>query len=699
MSTRYKGSVMSSTAATNSNSAAIGIWRSNEVMQGLKASAWPSSIVTDPYFNYVTVLLRGDGTNGAQNNTFLDSSTNNFSIVRNGNATQGTFTPYGDNWGNYFNGTADYFFAPANAAFAFGTGSWTVEAWVYVTTLQTLLLFDTRSSASTAGIGCTIFSDGKLYYSGSANTALTTTAITANSWNHVAWVYNGTTLTGYINGVSGGTATPAFNITQNNGYVGRTGFSSSAFMPGYVSNLRVVKGTAVYTTTFTPSTTPLTAISGTSLLTCKSNRFIDNSSNAFALTISGSPSIQRFSPFSPSAEYSASVIGGSGYFTRASSQYLSVSNNTGGQFSFGTGAFTIECWIYLSSMPSGTGYPASFWMFGGGTTNSDTGIDFYINNTQIGFNLVTFVTATAIGNHGMSVGKWYHVAVVRGGTSNQTVSIYVNGTRVATASSVVATADAAATGIAICAAEPSGATLGNFDGYISNYRIVKGTAVYSPTSSTLTVPTVPLTAITNTSLLCNFTNAGIYDSAEMNNLETVGNAQISTTVVKVGIGSMAFDGTGDWLTAIDTPNLQMGSGDFTIEGWVYLNAIDVAYGIISKGTSSTGISVNITSGNKLQFSYTASNLTGATSLAASTWYYFAVVRSGTATGNLQIYLNGSVDATSGGAVTDNFNQTSILYVGASRTGTTALNGYIDDLRVTKGYARTITIPTAAFPAQ
>ena len=101
--------------------------------------------------------------------------------------------------------------------------------------------------------------------------------------------------------------------------------------------------------------------------------------------------------------------------------------------------------------------------------------------------------------------------------------------------------------------------------------------------------------------------------------------------------------------------------------------------------------------NQLVFNYTATSLTATTPLLISTWYYVAVVRSGSATGNLKIYLNGSVDATSGGAVNDNFNQTSIGYVGADRVATSPMNGYIDDLRITKGIARTITTPTAAFP--
>jgi hypothetical protein len=233
-------------------------------------------------------------------------------------------------------------------------------------------------------------------------------------------------------------------------------------------------------------------------------------------------------------------------------------------------------------------------------------------------------------------------------------------------------------------------------GNISNLRVIKGTAVYT---SNFTPPTAPVTAITNTSLLTNFTNAGIYDAAVQNNVVTVGDAQSSTTQVKWSPTSMKFDGLGDSLTTIDKPQLQLGTGNFTIDGWFYLAANGVAYGIISKGAASTGWSVNVTSSNRIQFSYTAANLTGATTtLAASTWYYFAVVRSGSATGNLKIYINGALEVTSGGAVNDNFNQTDILYVGASRTGTTALNGYLQDIRITR-YARTITTPTAAFPTK
>jgi hypothetical protein len=272
--------------------------------------------------------------------------------------------------------------------------------------------------------------------------------------------------------------------------------------------------------------------------------------------------------------------------------------------------------------------------------------------------------------------------------------LYVNGTNVGTATLSGAINPGSSYWIS---SDPSNNVgLAKINGYVSNQRFVNGTAVYT---ANFTPPTAPVTAITNTSLLLNFINAGIYDAAVQNNLITVGDAQASTAQYKWSPTSTKFDGAGDWLTAIDTPQLQLGTGDFVIDGWFYISANGIAYGIISKGTATTGWSVNVTTLNKLQFSYTASNLTGATTLSTSTWYYFAVVRSGTSAGNVKLYLNGSVDATSSGAIVDNFNQTNILYIGADRIGTSSFNGYLQDIRITKGVARTITTPIAAFPTR
>jgi hypothetical protein len=663
-----------------------------------------AAATTDPNFKYVPLLLETTSTNGQQNNTFLDSSTNNFTITRNGTPTQGSVTPYWPDgyWGNYFDGSSSALTisTSANAAFQFPSDL-TVEAWIYPLSFPSnKVIFSFMSGvSSTTGFDLGVGSDGKTYvYRPPSILGYGTVALTLNAWNHVALVRNGSTFTQYLNGSTNGTFTNSTNFSDGYCYIARNNYDATTYPNWYISNARVVKGTAVYTSSFTPSTTPLTAITNTSLLTCQSNRFKDNSTNNFTITANGTPRVQAFQPFSPTASYTTALYGGSGYFN-GSSDNLSITNSAA--FSYGTGDFTVELWLYQTASPTNCALVH-------GSTSSSGNFGFAFGSGSlfaftVGGSSVTFAAVPKLFT-------WTHLALVRSGT---TLTYFLNGVSQGSASftnNVVITG-----GTSMLIAAETGPT-NYFPGYFSNLRMVKGTAVYT---GAFTPPTLaPLTtagstsaasyssttnvntsfAASNTSLLTNFTNAGIYDAAVQNNAITVGDAQASTTQYKWSPTSMKFDGTGDWLTAIDNPQLQLGTGDFTIDGWLYLSANGVVYGLVSKGTATTGWSVNVTVLNKLQFSYTTSNLTGTTTLATGTWYYFAVVRSGSATGNLKVYLNGSVEATSGGAVTDNFNQTNTLYVGADRVGAMPVNGYLQDVRITK-YARTITTPTAAFPTR
>lgn len=641
-------------------------------------------VATDPQFNYVSLLLNDTGTNGQQNNTFLDSSSNNFTITRNGTPTQGSVTPYWPDgqWSNYFSGTGQYLSVPTGTAFQFGTGDFTVEAWINLSALGSdRSVIDFRSGVNTFG-ACYISGSGNRvsFYDGTVTS--TGTSLTAGSWNHVAWVRIGTTLYGYLNGVQQWSRALSTNITTTgNPKIGSDYNGSLSLMNGFISNLRIVKGTALYTSNFTPSTTPLTAVSGTSLLTCQSNRFKDNSSNNFAITVTGTPTVQAFEPFEPASSYATSV-GGSGYFS-GSTQYISTAANAA--YAFGTGDFTIEYWVYETS------WSVSPTIVDTRTVNTSTTgyADYY--STAGKFNLYWGTTTVYTSNATVTLNAWNHVAVSRSGS---TVRVFVNGALDGTFTSSFNFTDNSCRIGANVNATPACMT-----GYLSSVRMVKGTAVYT---SAFTPPTSPVAAITGTSLLLNFTNAGIYDAATLNDLVTVGDAQVSTAQAKFGSSSMAFDGTGDWLTFPDSPVMQLGTGNFTIEGWLYLPFLGTARGIVSKGTSTTGWSVGVNLLNQFTFAYTTSTLTAATALTMGQWVHFAVVRNGSATGNVKIYFNGVLDATSGGAINDNFNQTSIGYVGADRVGTSPMNGYIEDLRITKGYARytaNFTPPTAPFPTR
>jgi hypothetical protein len=237
-----------------------------------------------------------------------------------------------------------------------------------------------------------------------------------------------------------------------------------------------------------------------------------------------------------------------------------------------------------------------------------------------------------------------------------------------------------------------------FQGYLSNISVVNGTALYSGT--TYTVPTAPSSVVANTKLLLSTTNAGIIDNAMMNNLETVGNAQISTAVSKFGGGSMAFDGSGDWLVAPSNAMFNMGTGNFTIECWAYPQTQVQTYPALFNLTGTADLSVAYNHGDGTANSF--SMLTGGTRTSASVtssvnaWYHIAIVRNGT---TVTLYIDGTSRATTTNSSTLG-GTTCTIGVYGTAFGTTAFKGYIDDLRITNGYARytsNFTPPTEAFP--
>lgn len=703
MSTRYKGSVLSATAATNSQSAAVGIWRPNEVLQAVNASLWPLGITYDPYFEYVTLLLHGDGTNGAQNNTFLDSSTNNFTITRNGNTTQGTFTPYGPNWSNYFNGSSQYLsLTDSTNGMDLGGATASFEAWIYPTAATCVIATKYGGVANyntTNGIEYTIalVSQQFLMYYNVAGTFGTlsdpTTGRALNQWYHIVVASNATTLSLYVNGTRAVTATAGITKPTTRTTV-RLGLdSASTYLTGYLSNVRFIQGTGAYDasqTTITVPTSALTAVTNTKLLTCQSNRFIDNSTNAYAITATGSPTIQRFSPFSPPTEYSTSVIGGSGYFD-GTGDYLTLTDLSN-VLDIGGAIASLEMWVYSSNVTSA----ACAFVKGGGANSYSTsnGIEYVLLITG-GTALFAYntggssanITGTVIAN------AWNHIAIAT--NASNTISLFVNGTRAATATNAI-TKPTTRTSIRIAESFAGGEEI---IGYISGLRMINGSGAYDASQTTITVPTTPPTAVTNTQLLTNFTNAGIYDNAMMNDLETVGNTQVSTSVKKFGTGSMAFDGTGDWLLAPSSVNFNLSSGNWTIESWYYPTTYSASNNVIVYlGASSVDkiVIATIAATGYLYYLLNGTAVISTTSAATlNAWSHYALVKNGATT---TLYLNGTSIGTTTSVPTSSGKS---LSLGAD-SGGAAYIGYMDDFRITNGYARytsTFTPPTAAFPNQ
>lgn len=170
---------------------------------------------------------------------------------------------------------------------------------------------------------------------------------------------------------------------------------------------------------------------------------------------------------------------------------------------------------------------------------------------------------------------------------------------------------------------------------------------------------------------------------------------------------MSFDGTGDYLFPnVGTPNLYAyGAGDFTIEMWFYVNAFTNIYTALydARPTSTQGFYPNLSiENNGMIYFYVNSSLVISSStseISTGTWYHVAVAKSGSST---KMFLNGSQV---GSTYTDtntylNVANRPIIGGAGSTLGNDSLNGYINDLRITKGIARytsAFTPPTTAFP--
>jgi hypothetical protein len=666
-------------------------------VKGIEVRSTSSAISSDEYFNLVSLLLPGTGTNGAQNNTFQDGSTNHFTVTRAGNTTQGTFSPFSQTgWGNFFNGSSRLDVA-TSAAFATGTGSFTVEAWVYVIsgTINGFLSSWTNNTGNGFSIGgYTSGSDYLINFSigtgASANVALSS-AITLNTWHHVAGVRDGSTMTLYIDGVAVSTTSTSRSIDRTVCSIGSiygADVGGGYYLNGYVSNVRFVSS-AVYTSNFTPSTSPLTAIANTQLLTAQSNRFVDNSGNSRAITVgTGSPSVQAFAPFDPTTAYSAGTVGGSEYFD-GTGDYLSVASNAA--LGVGSGDFTLECWVYLTANFDATGqgiitaaYDTNFALIGV-NTGAGNKIDFYVVNTLL-----------STGTNYISLNTWTHIAAVR---SSGTTKIYFDGVEKASSGSLTGTGAAATLYIGTL----SHTLTQEMTGYISSARLVKGSAVYT---SAFTPPTAPVTAIANTSLLLNFTNGGIIDATAKNVLETVGSAQISTTRSKFGSSSIYLSSANDYLRIPPSRLFAVFAGDFTVECWVNYAAVILDYTFIfttydgtneltfRTGNSGFGYVVQavlgVGAGAVYTSSYTISDL-------QNVWTHLAFCRTGTTT---RFFYNGVEQSSKTSSVSLGVPIAGYPTVGVS--GGYSATAYIQDLRFTKGlgrYTANFTPPTQAFPTQ
>ena len=657
---------------------------------------------SDIYFNRTVLLLDGDGSNNANNNTIVDVSPTSATITRVGNTTVGTFTPFSlaeGEWSVYqSNAALDQltFTSGANDRFQF-TGDYTIEGWVYYTALGSNSTFWSTGSGGLLHQLDITTSDYSLYFNSSTPTTTISHGLSAHSWNHIAMVRDGVNVKLYTNGFLRGSFASATTHGFANPSQARVG-GGAAGSTRYVSNVRAVKNQAVYQNEFTPSLTPLTATSNTTLLICQSNRIIkDNSSSNSTIVPSSGPSIVPFSPFIPSTQHNLADRGGSMFFDGASD---SLNVSTIGVAS-GTGDFTFEWWYYPIDNSPHAGY-----IFNTRSSDTSDGFDCRIGIGTSG-TLWCSISGSVIYDKSFINDtrpySWNHYAFVR---SSNTIQFYVNGSGKGaepTTTNFTNTSTNIKIGI-------SGSGTSRLKGYISDFRYVRR-ALY--TSNNFAVPSTPLTSTANTHLHINNKNFGVVDVTGKNNINTVGNSRISTSLLKYGSGSLFFDGTGDSLIVrgirIGSPasfdQFDFHAGDFTVEMWCRLAGTTSGYQFLIRIPHSATTNRELTirygdsgMGSKLQVAVRSDSSLWLHSTSATQsshlnqWNHIAFTR---ASGTCRLFVNGTIQNINSGINPTTYPLTSFTDTSSVLSANNVIvgegvNGYLDDIRITKGVARYTT---------
>jgi hypothetical protein len=184
-----------------------------------------------------------------------------------------------------------------------------------------------------------------------------------------------------------------------------------------------------------------------------------------------------------------------------------------------------------------------------------------------------------------------------------------------------------------------------------------------------------------------------------------GGAQISTAQSKFGGASGFFDGVDDYIGASDAA-LALGSSDFTVEGWVRLNSVPAIISssrLVGGGANNYWVFSVLASGAlEFQSRNTAGTQfyarTGAGACSVGAWHHVAATRQ---SGLLRVFVDGALGATTANDAGHNLSEQSVALALFNYTGFVAFgNGYIDEVRITKGAARYtagFTPPTAPFP--
>ena len=204
-----------------------------------------------------------------------------------------------------FDGTGDALVSNTSTDYVIGTNDFTVEFWIkmHYNFGGAQVIFDQNKSSNNATTPFQIYGESQKIHFGTSSSHISQ-KITSQSWNHIALVRSSGTTTMYINGTAvKGTYSDSNNYDSNQITIGAAGENTATQnMSAWLSNVRLVVGTAVYTSSFRPPTEPLTNITNTKFLACQ-NSTTTGCTVGTIQAADGNPSASTDSPFDDPAGF------------------------------------------------------------------------------------------------------------------------------------------------------------------------------------------------------------------------------------------------------------------------------------------------------------------------------------------------------------------------------------------------------------
>lgn len=648
--------------------------------------------MADPSASQLVLLVHANSTLG-----LVDSSSYNRKVSATGAAAIGGTGVFDQAFQLPANGSLQ---VPASAGFAFGTGDFTVDFWMYCQVSW-------ASQPSSAGPGGLSSSTWIMYKDSSIPTKLnfringgdfpSVSTPATQTWEHWAFARQSGTLRIFKNGVLDASYTAVGNILPSTDtlYIGYTSSWGGTFN-GAIDEYRIVKGLACYTTAFTPPTAPyanpdpfpsadlLPAYwSNTTVsMHCDGTIFQDERHNK--LTITGNAVVNAVNPKSGT---------GSAFF---SGGYLTIPS-----MAIASGeARTVEAWVYPTSTNGGAvastlhltniGFTLGL---GGGVTDS-YGLRPY-------FGCFDGSWRNASAQSAVPLNTWTHIA---GSFDGTTMRLYVNGCLEAELVQVMPSY----TGTSYFGASWSANYV--FAGYIDEFRVTIGVSRYAEafTPSLRNADVIQYDSNwQQVVLMMQMQDAGLTDR-KMHAVSKLGNVALSSTQAKFKSVSAYFDGVGDYIDVASSPDFNLGSV-FTIEFWMYATALPGASNfcrLLRFGVNGQASSLQVTFGQTGDIGI--AQCTAATTIAwtasgavvANEWIHFAFVCNN---GVNYIFKNGTSIGGNNAGPYQSASSSEPIRIGVETAGGVNFNykGYLQDLRVTKGVARysgNFTAPTEPSPA-